>query len=71
MTKEFVFNDNFYHENKKALFDYNNFSMMKYRLDKIKNKINDVINFLNNRYSFKENIKHIILYIHQVIVSMR
>ena len=40
MTKEYVFNDNFYNENKKALFDYNNFSMMKYSLDKIKKKIN-------------------------------
>ena len=48
MTKEYNINEQFYNENKMGLFDYNNYSMMKFSLDKIKGENNDIINFLNN-----------------------
>ena len=47
MIKEYEINDNFYKENKMGLFSYSIYSMMKFCLDKIKGRSNE-ISFLNN-----------------------
>ena len=47
MTKGYNINEKFDSENKMGLFDYDNYSMMKCCLDKIKDKKNDIITFLN------------------------
>lgn len=47
MTKGYNMSEKFYSENKMGLFDYDNYSMMKCCLDKIKDKKNDIITFLN------------------------
>ena len=47
MIKDNDINYNCYNENKMGLFNYNNYSMMKFCLDKIKGKNNE-ISFLNN-----------------------
>ena len=47
MTKEYKINENFYNDNKMGLFDYNNYTMMKFCLEAIRGK-NNKNNFFNN-----------------------
>ena len=47
MTKDYEYNELFYNESKMGLFDYNNYCVMKFCLDRITSR-NDEINFVNN-----------------------